>query len=48
VFITAWKAVYDQVQLDQGTTILIHAGADGLAHVAIESGHTVGKIALEI
>jgi len=36
VLITAWEALYDRVQLDENKTILIHAGAGGVGHVAIQ------------
>ncbi|MGD8525477.1 MAG: zinc-dependent alcohol dehydrogenase family protein [Thioalkalispiraceae bacterium] len=36
VLITAWEALYDRVQLDDRKTILIHAGAGGVGHVAIQ------------
>lgn len=36
VLITAWEALYDQVHLDKDRTILVHAGAGGVGHVAIQ------------
>ena len=36
ILITAWEALYDQVHLDERKTILIHAGAGGVGHVAIQ------------
>lgn len=36
VCITAWEALFDRVQLQAGQTILIHAGASGVGHVAIQ------------
>ena len=36
VLITAWEALYDQIHLDERKTILIHAGAGGVGHVAIQ------------
>lgn len=36
VLITAWEALYDQVKLDETRTVLIHAGAGGVGHVAIQ------------
>lgn len=42
VLITAWEALYDQVQLDKDTTILIHAGAGGVGHVAIQLAKRLG------
>ncbi len=36
VTITAWEALYDRVQLNSGDKVLIHAGAGGVGHVAIQ------------
>lgn len=36
VGITAWEALYDRGQLQAGETVLIHAGAGGVGHVAIQ------------
>lgn len=36
VLITAWESLYDQAQLTSGQTVLIHAGAGGVGHVAIQ------------
>ncbi len=36
VVITAWEALFDRVKLQAGETILIHAGAGGVGHVAIQ------------
>jgi NADPH2:quinone reductase len=36
VLITAWEALYDRVALAQNETVLIHAGAGGVGHVAIQ------------
>lgn len=36
VLITAWEALYDRVALEQGESVLIHAGAGGVGHVAIQ------------
>jgi NADPH2:quinone reductase len=42
VLITAWEALYDQVQLEKNKTVLIHAGAGGVGHVAIQLAKRVG------
>lgn len=34
--ITAWEALYDRGQLQSGQTALIHAGAGGVGHLAIQ------------
>ena len=36
VLITAWEALFDQARLQTGETALIHAGAGGVGHVAIQ------------
>jgi len=36
VLITAWGALYDRARLQPGHTVLIHAGAGGVGHVAIQ------------
>lgn len=36
VLITAWEALYDRVALQPGQRVLIHAGAGGVGHVAIQ------------
>jgi len=36
VLITAWEALYDRARLQPGQTALIHAGAGGVGHVAIQ------------
>jgi NADPH2:quinone reductase len=36
VLITAWGALYDRARLAAGQTVLIHGGAGGVGHVAIQ------------
>ena len=36
VLITAWEALYDRGRLEAGCKVLIHAGAGGVGHVAIQ------------
>lgn len=36
VLITAWNALFDKGGLHEGQTVLIHAGAGGVGHVAIQ------------
>ena len=36
VFITAWEALVERADLQIGQTVLIHAGAGGVGHVAIQ------------
>ena len=34
--ITAWEALYDRGRLEEGQTVLIHAGAGGVGHIAVQ------------
>ena len=36
VLITAWESLYDRARVDAGQRVLIHAGAGGVGHVAIQ------------
>ncbi|MGB5959086.1 MAG: zinc-dependent alcohol dehydrogenase family protein [Coleofasciculaceae cyanobacterium] len=36
VLITAWEALYDRGRLETGQRVLVHAGAGGVGHVAIQ------------
>jgi len=36
VLITAWEALYDRGRLEAGRRVLVHAGAGGVGHVAIQ------------
>jgi NADPH:quinone reductase-like Zn-dependent oxidoreductase len=36
IFITAWEALVDQMQVKQDQTVLIHGGSGGVGHVAIQ------------
>ncbi len=42
VLITAWGALYDRGGLQAGQTVLIHAGAGGVGHVAIQLAKVKG------
>lgn len=42
VLITAWEALFDRGNLHAGQTVLIHAGAGGVGHVAIQLAKSVG------
>ncbi|KRT53673.1 zinc-dependent alcohol dehydrogenase family protein [endosymbiont of Ridgeia piscesae] len=42
VLITAWEALFDRGRLAEGQTVLIHAGAGGVGHVAIQLAKSVG------
>lgn len=42
VLITAWEALFDRAHLQAGQTVLIHAGAGGVGHVAIQLAKHAG------
>ena len=42
VLITAWEALYDRANLAADRTVLIHAGAGGVGHVAIQLARLAG------
>jgi NADPH2:quinone reductase len=42
VLITAWGALFDRGRLQSGETVLIHAGAGGVGHVAIQLAKAKG------
>lgn len=42
VLITAWEALYDRARLTSGQTVLIHAGAGGVGHMAIQLAKLAG------
>ncbi|PXW89726.1 NADPH2:quinone reductase [Nitrosomonas sp. Nm84] len=42
VFITAWEALHDRTHITSGQTILIHAGAGGVGHAAIQLAKRIG------
>jgi NADPH2:quinone reductase len=42
VLITAWEALYDRAKLSADSTVLIHAGAGGVGHVAIQLARLAG------
>lgn len=42
VLITAWEALFDRAHLQAGQRVLIHAGAGGVGHVAIQLAKLAG------
>lgn len=42
VLITAWEALHDRARIQPGQTVLIHAGAGGVGHVAIQLAKLAG------
>lgn len=49
VLITAWEALFEKVNLQAGQTILIHGGAGGVGHIAIQLARHIGaRIAVTV
>jgi NADPH2:quinone reductase len=49
VFITAWEALVDRAHLQTGQTVLIHAGAGGVGHVAVQlARHLDARVAVTV
>jgi len=42
ILITAWEALFDRAGLKAGQTVLIHGGAGGVGHVAIQLARNAG------
>ena len=42
VLITAWEALVDRVGLKEGETVLVHAGAGGVGHIAVQLARHLG------
>lgn len=42
VLITAWEALFDRAGLQDGQTVLVHGGAGGVGHVAIQLARQAG------
>ena len=42
VLITAWEALFDRAKLGMNETVLVHAGAGGVGHVAIQLARSIG------
>jgi NADPH2:quinone reductase len=42
VLITAWEALIERAQLQAGQSVLIHAAAGGVGHVALQLAHHLG------
>lgn len=42
VLLTAWEALYDRARLTEGQRVLIHGGAGGVGHVAIQLARAAG------
>lgn len=49
VFITAWEALHDRARITSNQTVLIHAGAGGVGHAAIQLAKLAGaKVATTV
>ena len=42
IFITAWEGLVDRAQVRSGQTVLVHGGAGGVGHVAIQIARAFG------
>ena len=42
ITITAWEGLIDQAKVHAGQTVLIHAGAGGVGHIAVQLAHAFG------
>jgi NADPH2:quinone reductase len=41
-FITGWEGLVDRAQIHSGERVLIHAGAGGVGHIAVQIAHALG------
>lgn len=49
VLITAWESLFDRVALQSGQTVLIHAAAGGVGHVAVQlAKHAGARVAATV
>jgi NADPH:quinone reductase len=42
VFITAWEGLVDRANVQAGQKVLVHAGAGGVGHIAVQIAHAFG------
>lgn len=42
VFITVWEALHDRARIQAGQSLLVHAGAGGVGHIAIQVAKAAG------
>lgn len=42
VFITAWEGLVDRAKVKEGQTVLIHGGAGGVGHIAVQLAKAMG------
>lgn len=49
VCLTAWEALFERARLQAGQTLLIHAAAGGVGHIALQLAHAAGaRIAVTV
>lgn len=49
VLLTAWESLFERINLKEGQTILIHAAAGGVGHIAVQLAHHIGaRIAVTV
>jgi NADPH2:quinone reductase len=46
VFITAWEALFDRCCVGEGSTVLVHAAAGGVGHIAVQLAKQAGATVL--
>lgn len=42
IFITAWEGLVDRAQVSEGKTVLVHGGAGGVGHIAVQIANAFG------
>ena len=42
IFITAWEGMVDRARVSEGKTVLVHGGAGGVGHIAVQIAHAFG------
>ena len=42
IFITAWEGLVDRVNVQPGQQVLVHGGAGGVGHVAVQIARAFG------
>ena len=42
IFITAWEGLVDRARVGAGKTVLVHGGAGGVGHMAVQLAHALG------
>lgn len=44
VFITAWEGLVDRARISAGKTVLVHGGAGGVGHIAVQIARAFGAV----